>query len=140
MSYSRDYIVRQIEMIGQFIAAILGLLKKGEMDKAQEAIDQAYYDILKEDAALFRNIPIDRLTDELMTKHNYTHDHLEIIAELFYAEAELWKARRKNDHASHNYKKSLLLFEFIEKESGVFSIDKKSKTDLIRAELGKMKN
>jgi tetratricopeptide (TPR) repeat protein len=140
MTYSRDYIIRQIEMIGQLIAAILGLLKKGQFDKAQEAIDQAYQDILKEDAALFRNIPMDKLTDELMKTHNYTHNHLEIIAELFYAEAELWKARKKFNHAVSNYQKSLLLFEFIEKESAVFSMDKMSKVDLIKAELEKMRN
>ncbi len=135
MSYQRDYILRMIEMIAELIAGILGLIKKGEFEKASAAIDQVYYDMLKEDAAFFRNIELDKLTDKLIQEHNYTKDHLEILAELFFVDAELNKAKKEGELALLNYKKSLKLFEFILNDSAIFSIDKQSKISTIEKEI-----
>lgn len=135
MSYQRDYILRMIEMIAELIAGILGLIKKGEFEKASAAIDQVYYDMLKEDAAFFRNIELDKLTDKLIQEHNYTKDHLEILAELFFVDAELNKAKKEEELALFNYKKSLKLFEFILNDSAIFSIDKQSKISTIEKEI-----
>jgi len=76
-----------IEMLGDLLAAIFGLIKKGDYKKASANLGKIYYDMLKEDAAFFRAIPADELTHKLMKEHNYTNSHLEILAELFYAEA-----------------------------------------------------
>ncbi len=135
MSYQRDYILRMIEMIAELIAGILGLIKKGEFEKASAAIDQVYYDMLKEDAGFFRNIELDKLTDKLIQEHNYTKDHLEILAELFFVDAELNKAKKEEELALFNYKKSLKLFEFILNDSAIFSIDKQSKISTIEKEI-----
>jgi hypothetical protein len=128
-----------IEMLGELIAGILGFIKKGEFPKASEALENAYYDFLKEDASFFRNIPKEKLTEELLQKHNYTNGHLEILAELFYTEAELLFAEGKQAESKIFYEKALLLFEFIEKETETYSLDKKTKTTTIQNRISELK-
>lgn len=75
----KDYILRMIEMLGDLLAVILGLVKKGDFERATESLNQIYYDMLKQDAAFFRTIPESQLTDKLLNEHNYTNGHLEIL-------------------------------------------------------------
>ncbi|MBE0674269.1 MAG: hypothetical protein IH591_06375, partial [Bacteroidales bacterium] len=83
----KDYVLRMIEMLGEMLAAIFGLIRKGDYNRASENLSQIYYDMLKQDAAFFRTIPESELTEKLLQEHNYTNGHLEILAELFFAEA-----------------------------------------------------
>jgi len=114
--YQKDYVLRMIEMLGDLIAAVLGLIKKGDYNKASEKLGKIYYDMLKEDAAFFSKIPAGELTHRLLKKHNYTNGHLEILAELFNAEAELEFAKGNKSGSLEYSKKSLLLFKFIDLE------------------------
>jgi hypothetical protein len=121
LMYQKDFILRMIEMIGELIAGILGLIKKGEFEQASQSIENAYLNILKEDASLFRRINKEKLTEELIKVHNYTNDHLEILSELFYAEAELLFAKNMYKESLEYYEKTLLLCKYVEKESKSFS-------------------
>ena len=78
-----------IEMLGDLIARILGLIKKGDIEHATGKLENLYHKMLQEDSSFFRDIPENELTDTLLHKHNYTNGHLEVLAELFNAEAEL---------------------------------------------------
>jgi predicted translin family RNA/ssDNA-binding protein len=128
----RDYILRMIEMIGELIAGVLGLIKKKDYQKASNTLDQAYYNFLKEDAAFFRNIPTEKLTKNLLQEHDYSYGHLEILSELFYAQAELFKAEGKADEAREYYEKSLILLEFVMKEEKVFSLEREKRINLLK--------
>lgn len=130
--YQKDYILRMIEMIADLIAGILGLIKKGDLDKASATLENSYQDFLKEDASYFRKIPLSKLTDKLLQEHNYTHGHLEILAELFYAEGELAKAKLNKMKAKEFYQKSLKLYEFVIANSNAFSFEKQGKVSKIR--------
>jgi hypothetical protein len=130
--YQKDYILRMIEMMGDLIAAILGLIKKGEYKQASEELGKIYYDMLKEDAAFFRTIPADELTHKLLNEHNYTNGHLEILAELFNAEAELELAQGNKSGSLESSIKSLNLFEFIDREQKTFSFERSEKMAAIK--------
>jgi hypothetical protein len=130
--YQKDYILRMIEMLGNLIAGILGLIKKGEYKLASEHLGKIYYDMLKEDAAFFRTIPADELTYKLLNEHNYTNSHLEILAELFNAEAELELAQGNRSGCLEYSKKSILLFEFIDREQKTYSLERTEKMAAIR--------
>jgi len=130
--YQRDYILRLIEMAAKALAAILGRIKGGEINIASEELENLYYDILKQDAAFFRAIPEEMLTEKLLHDHNYTNGHLEILAGLFSAEAELCKARNdKTGHLEYS-KKSLILFEFIDKEYKTYSKERIKKIETLK--------
>jgi hypothetical protein len=110
-----------VEMLGQMIAAILGLIKKGELQLAQKSIDETYLQMLRKDARFFQNIPFEELTATLLEDHNYTNNHLEILAELQWAEAELQFAKKDYSGSLAFYEKSLCLFKFVEKAGKTYS-------------------
>lgn len=133
--YSKDFILRMIEMLGDLIAGILGLLKEGKTEEAKEKLDNAYSDFLKEDAAFFRDIPIENLTHKLLNEHNYTSGHLEILSELFCAEAELQAANNKKVSAREYFQKALVLHEYIVKESNSFSFEQQNKISSLKRKI-----
>ena len=136
--YQKDYILRMIAMIMKFIGELFGLLKKGELDKASEELNKAYKTFLKEDAAFFHSIPADKLTDKLLKEHDYTNGHLEVLAELFNAEAELRLARNEKDGCLEFTEKSLILFEFIDREYRVYSMERINKMDNLRKRIAEL--
>jgi len=137
--YQRDYILRMIEMMADFIAAILKMFTKGDFPQASQMLENAYYDFLKQDAAFFRNIPAERLTEELLINHNYTNGHLEVLAGLFYAEAELADKTGNLDYSLAFYQKTKLLLEFVLKESGTYSAEKADRIFKIDQRIFEMK-
>ena len=137
--YQKDYILRMIEMLGDLLAAIFGLVRKGDLDGASEKLDRIYYDMLKEDAAFFRAIPAEDLTRKLIEEHNYTNGHLEILAELFNAEAELELAQGNQAGGIEYSEKALILFEFIDIEQKTLSVERLDKMAAIRDRILKLK-
>lgn len=126
-------------MMAELIAAILGFIKKGELSKANQAIENAYYTLLREDSSFFREIPVEQLTDTLIQEHNYTNHHLEILAELFIAEAELQYAHKNYYNSSEMYEKSLVLLKFVEEVNKTFSVGKRDKLLNIERKLEELK-
>ena len=107
--YQRDFILRMIEMFAELVAGILGLIKKGDFQKASQSIDNAYQDLLKQDAVFFNKIPLDNLAKNLIEEHHYSNGHLEILSELFHVQGELSNAQGNNEESLMFYQKSLLL-------------------------------
>jgi len=134
--YQKDYILRMIEMMGELIAGLLGLIKKGEYQQAQQSIENAYYAFLQQDASMLQNIPVEKLTDTLLLEHNYTHGHLEILSELSFAQAELYLAQGKAKDSMPFYEKSLVLLSFTEKASKSWSAEKQDRLSYLRNQLG----
>ncbi len=135
--YQKDYILRMIEMLAELIASILGLIRRKEFRKASENLERIYYDILKEDAAFFRTIPQERLTETLLEQHNYTKGHLEILAWLFDAEAELELAQGNKTGSLEYSVKSLILFEFLDREGKTFSFEREKKMKVLKDRIEK---
>lgn len=130
--YQKDYILRMIEMIRDMILGILGLIRKGELEKAEQEIERLYKDFLKEDSAFFMSVPAEDLTTILLKKHNYTKGHLEILALLFYAEAELALVQENKKFCLELSRKALILFEFINNEQKTYSFERAEKIELIK--------
>ena len=120
-----------IEMLSDLIAAILGLIKRGEFKKASERLERIYYDMLKQDASFFQAIPGDELTHTLLQAHNFTLGHLEILAELFNAEAELELAQGNRPGSLEYSQKSLTLFRFLDTEQKTYSQERIKKMEVI---------
>jgi hypothetical protein len=128
-----------IEMLGDLIAGILGHIKKGEFEQASEKIDNLYYQMLNEDAAFFRDIPENELTEKLLTEHYYTNGHLEVLAELFNTEAELCLAHGDIKGCLNHSSRSLRLFGFIDSEYRTYCQDRIDKIETIRQRIESLK-
>lgn len=133
--YQKDYILRMLEMLAEMIGAIMSLISKGKYGPATKALENAYQTLLKEDASFFQIIPTNKLTEKLLQEHHYTNGHLEIPAELFLAEAELQFSQGKKEKSIELYEKSLVLFEFLEKERKTYSDPGSSKIDSIKGKI-----
>jgi len=129
-----------IEMLGDMLAALFGMISRGELTQASEKLEHIYYDMLKEDASFFRSIPKDDLTRNLLEEHNYTNGHLEILAELFNAEAELNMARGDRQQCLEYSEKSLLLFEFIDISQKTLSLDRVEKMNILQDRIQHLNN
>jgi hypothetical protein len=130
--YQKDYILRMIEMLGELIRAVLGLIVKGNFQEAEEKLNEAYLTFLRKDASFFHLIPFEKLTSTLLTEHNYTNGHLEILAELFHAEARLQDAKGNTSESLAMYEKSLALFSFANDNFRTYSEERIQKMEKIR--------
>ena len=136
--YQKDYILRMIALLMKFLGELLGLIKKGDLKEAEEKLEGSYNTFLKEDAAFFQNIPAGQLTQKLLHEHNYTSSHLEILAELFNAEAELRLARGDKAESLKFSGKSLILFEFVDKEYKTYSEERIRKMEAIKKRISEL--
>lgn len=130
--FQKDYILRMIEMMGELIAALLGLIRKGNFDQAERMLEKGYYELLRRDASYFQLIPKEQLTSQLLSNHDYTNGHLEILSELFFAEATLSEAQKKLANAIIYYEKSLILLEFLEREDQTWSAKREERKNLLK--------
>jgi len=137
--YQKDYILRMVEMIGDLIAAFLGLLKKGDLDQAEKLIERGYTELLRNDASFFLLIPKEQLTGKLIGEHHYEHFHLEILAELFFAEASLAEAQHKPGHSLSCYEKSQILTEFLEQEDKTWSARREERKVVLMGKISELK-
>lgn len=119
-------------MLGDLILGILGLIKKGDLHKAEESIDRLYIDFLREDSSFFLSIATEDLTEKLLKDHNYNNGHLEILAELFNVEAELELAKSNRKASLEFSQKSLTIFEFLDIEQKTYSFERIGKMDSIK--------
>jgi hypothetical protein len=138
--YQKDYILRMIEMLGELLRAMFGFIKKGRFAEAEETLSEAYLTMLRKDSAFFQQIPVEKLTRTLIEEHNYTNEHLEILAELLFAEAEIDYAKNKKEESIPFYQKSMLLFEFTEKTSRTYSGERLEKLERIREKIRELQN
>ncbi|MCU4156548.1 hypothetical protein J1N10_11225 [Carboxylicivirga sp. A043] len=135
MAYHKDYILRMMEMMAEMIAVFLGLLKKGDIKQAEKRLNNAYREFLKEDAAFFHQLPITELTTQLLEQHNYTHQHLKVLSELFYAEGELSLKKGNTDHAKQAFEKALIIREFTDAEAATFSFSEQQRMNQLKAKI-----
>ncbi|HZK94359.1 MAG TPA: hypothetical protein VFC67_09145 [Prolixibacteraceae bacterium] len=133
--YQKDYILRMIEMIGDLIAALLGLIKKGDLEQAEKILERGYFELLRRDASFFQLIPKEQLTDKLLGDHHYTNGHLEVLSELFFAEATLSEAQKKLNNSLICYEKSFVLLEFLEQEDKTWSAKREERKILLKEQI-----
>ena len=119
--FQKDYILRMVEMIGDLIAALLGLIKKGDLEQAEKILERGYYELLRREATFFQLIPKEQLTDKLLSDHDFTNGHLIVLSELFYAEATLSQAQHRLENSLVCYEKSLILIQYLEEEDKTWS-------------------
>ncbi len=130
--FQKDYILRMVEMIGDLIAALLGLIKKGNLEQAEKILERGYYELLRRDASYFQLIPKEQLTDKLLSDHDFTNGHLSVLSELFFAEATLSEAQNKLNNSLICYEKSLILLEFLEEEDKTWSAQREERKILLK--------
>ena len=126
---SRDYIIRQIEEMGFFLASLLRRILKMKDENQQEQMESAVRE------SLFQDLKLD--IDQVIILEN--KDFLSLIKENFTSDdqleklADILKVLGQNIEHSFtvtkvNYlRKALFLFSYLQEGSSVFSYDRRVK-------------
>ncbi len=137
--YQKDYILRMIEMFGEMLAAIFALIKKGSYKKASQALENAYMDLLHQNSSELLQIQPDQLIETFEKNYRFNHQQLEIVAGLLYAEAELRYQQKQYSKSKINFKKSMLIYQYLEKEQKTFSVERQRKISIIEKRISEIK-
>ena len=122
MGIERDYLVRQIMMLIEFIRRIAGFREKAQNDAARREIKNFYKLLNLEESVLNKNIR--ELTDYLINERKLTNDHLEIIAFVMKEQGEMITNKQVQEDL---FRKAYLLLAKVDRESITFSMERKIK-------------
>jgi hypothetical protein len=138
--FQRDYILRMIEMLAQLVAGILKMIKTGELHQASQSLNSAYNLAFQHEVLRLKKIPEEILIDTLLKELHYTTGHIEMLAELFYAEAELLRAEHNLNEGISYYRKSLSLYEYIDRDYRTYSQVRQERIASVKERLGEKKS
>lgn len=138
--FSQDYIMRQIQQFIQVLNTILTqVLKIKQQNDSSDAV--AYTNQMFKDEFGFN---IDELTEILneqgitflKKEKGFTNDHLNILADILYELGEIgFDHPESHEQSLSMFTQSLLLYEFIEKDEMIYSIDRNLKMTKIKSYL-----
>lgn len=123
----RDYISR---LIREFMAALQRYLEKKEVSERRQALEDLYKQYFG-DYAFFHTSTIDELMDFFSQyPESERLDRMEMLAELYYAEADLLSEPQRTSQLDLTY----TLLDFIDRHSSTYSISRMEKKRLIKGE------
>jgi hypothetical protein len=127
-----DYFLRQIDILGRILGKILTeLLKKkssGEIMDSVEVTAQALKSELDIDLKSLILVGNENLVEFLKTEKKFGDQHLEKMAELFFIVGQ----DLKNEKALLYLEKSVTIYEYLNKTSSTYSLDRIYKIDKIK--------
>jgi hypothetical protein len=107
--FQRDWLIRQIEMAGRVLAAIVAKAKSGQPLEALGMFDQAYQPLLGVGAKLVPVMSDDQLLDTLKPGGVPDDNRWPILVRLMTTEADLHAELGHHEDALPRYRKALLL-------------------------------
>ena len=127
-----DYFLRQIDILGRILGKILtDLLKKkgtGEIMDSVEVTAQALKSELDIDLNSLLLVNNENLVEFLKTEKKFGEQHLEKMAELVFILGQ----DLKNEKALLFLEKSVTIYEYLNKTSSTYSLDRMHKIDKIK--------
>jgi hypothetical protein len=130
--YEKDYIMKMLEAFSGMIARIVGLKEKGELDKAEALVMEAYDTMLKiepDSLNQYKEKDWEKICSERST------EELEMVAELLRLEGEIRIESGNTEGVCHKLIRSLELFRLVESQSDTFSLSRFNKISLLEEKL-----
>jgi hypothetical protein len=122
----KDYIIRTIEQLATFLFSIIFNKRINNFDMALEKIEEAYNGLLNTDGEKIKNLTFDEIIEGNTFNGTINIDNVEIIANLFFEEADiLERLNGLNVVSKKYYEKSFLLFYKIYRETRKEKYDKR---------------
>lgn len=123
-----------MRLIREFMAALQRMLEKKEIEDRREELRRMYEQYLGE-YALYHISTMDEVMQSFdRFAENECIHRMEMLAELYCAEADMTSAPQRDEML----RRSLLLFDFIDRNGKTFSFDRRHKMADIRERLKSM--
>jgi hypothetical protein len=127
MGIERDYLMRQLMMLMEVIQKIAGYRMIGQQTEAEEEI-RYFYNYLSVNPEFYQK-SIGAFIDYLINEKKLTNDHLEMVAFVLKEQGEL---ALQDDQKTDFFRKSYFLLDKVDRESTVFSMNRKMKLAELR--------
>ena len=128
----RDYLLRQIELMAETLAnlirRLLGLKEINE-EEAQQATDEMLKENLNISITEIMNTPLDKVADIIMEREGIHETNIHLFAEVLFLNAGVSKDPVRKRKL---YERSLELYNWLDRKSGTFSIERHQKMNEIR--------
>ena len=132
----RDYLMQQIEQLGQvlaqMLAVLLGMKNAGKAGLSLDEIRQTYRDDLDLPLDLILHTPSDELIELLTTRVKYIDSHLDRMGDVLKETADLYQIDGYAQSAANLYEKSLIIFEHLQISGNAFSIERMEKISRLK--------
>ncbi len=129
-----DYFERLTQDIAKFFAALIGK----NIDSVEEELDQAYHEWLKLDRKSLDALNSEELLSTLLKEMNLDVEHIELVAEIFANEGELYFNKNQYFKSKSKLQNALNLFEFVDQEKQIFSFERQSDLQKIKKLIAKI--
>lgn len=127
----QDYLKRQIDQIGRILGRILtdlaGFKNKGQINDGIAITNQILKNELDIDITELAEIRKDEFITTIKSKKNLTNENIGMLAEILLLVAE-----SSYDVNRSLYEKCLIIYEYLEKEENVYSLDRQWKIKRIK--------
>jgi hypothetical protein len=124
----KDYLMRQIEQLGQVLARMLArLLNIKEATPGGltiEEIKRIYGDELDLTLDLILETPAEKLVEVLNSRVKFMDHHLEKMAGILTETADIYETSGEPETARDLLGKSIRIYEYMQETSGAYSLDR----------------
>ena len=132
----RDYLLRQIEMMAQFLAALIRKLTGLKEESSEEIILQTTNKQLNESLEIslddLLNLPPEKLPHYLLNKTGIDKNNVELLAEILSLNA---KATATESRKKELFEAALELYNWADREGNTFSLERHRKITEIKSQL-----
>lgn len=132
----RDYLMRQIEQLGEvlamMLARLLGIKQKGNASLGLEELRQTYKSELDLDVEELIKIPKEEIIESFLKKNKLMEHHLETIAELLKVTGENLIGYDRVKDGNHVLEQSLYILEYLQTTSKIYSINRVMKIEYLK--------
>jgi hypothetical protein len=126
------------ERLTQDIAAFFAVLIGKNIDEIEEELNVAYNEWLKLDRKSLDELDPPELLPTLLNEMNLQIDHIEILADLFAKEGEIYFNENQYLKSKLKLKNALILFDFVDQEKQIFSFERQTTLQQIKTLISKI--
>ena len=130
--FRKDYLLRYIEQLGEVLAVLFNMKKKGHYEEAMSFLERTFEEMLE-----FNHQDLKAVSGKfLIEKYSDADlDKLSAAAELFYERGNIFSHLGEEAAAKDAYKISLDLMEYVHANDLTYSISRVSQIQAIKNEL-----
>jgi hypothetical protein len=132
----RDYLLRQIEQLGQvlalMLARLLNLKQVPPSGLSLEEIKQVYNNELDLTLDLILQTPKEEIIEILKSRIKFIDHQLEEMAGIISETADILDSCGQTDEARDLWEKSIYIFEYLQENTGTYSLERALKISRLK--------
>jgi hypothetical protein len=136
----RDYLLRQIEMMTQFLLALIrkltGMKDNSPEEEQREVTDMMMKEQLDISLSDIAQIPVDEIADFIMNRKGIHQSNIDLFAEVLILNA---KGGTDKEYRKLLLLRALELLQWEDRTSGVFSMERQQKINEVKVLLEQIK-